>query len=176
MSDQDKLSPSSPDSSSASESPSPDALDSGSIREIARGLHSLRQLSEDGKRSGEVAISQGRFREQTMITAIDRNTAEMRQLRGAVDRALRLMREVLRSERQTLEGTAKKLEDITGKFQVQPIDEAEVTQRYLKRWFVTTVVPWAMRHGLLLKVLGFALAAAAAAVGFFEALIHKVKH
>lgn len=107
-----------------------------------------------------------------MVNAIEKNTAAVKGLSVTVDRALRLQREVVRAERQVLEGAAKKLEDATGKFQTPAPLEDEITSRGIKlRW--ATLAKYAP---IVAKIVGLVVTAAAAAYGFFEAIVHKFRH
>lgn len=171
MSDTD--SPSQPPSSaSSSASGSRSALDSSSAAALTRALEGVRHDLGDLKQLMTTALKQYEFALRSSTNATDKSTMEVAALRGSIDRALKLMREVVRSQGQIVEGATKKLEDVTGKFQTMNPDTDEISAQHIKlRW--STLAKWAP---VVAKVAGLIVAGAAAAYGFFEALVHRFRH
>jgi hypothetical protein len=178
-------------SGSSSGSPSRDALDSSSARKLTEAINGLRDELWRVREQQRALAAHSDDRTANSENAIRRNEAELSRLGARIEMIIKLVREVMASERSVTDGAVKKLEAAalqneasaraikeSGAFPIYPPPkkeaEDEITAEHLKvRW--STLGGLLVKHGWIIARAFFVLAAFAAFVwSFFRQLVHRL--
>lgn len=148
-----------------------DDLNNADVRALVAALHGVRQDLADIKAQNASNAKLAGFQDRAHTNAIDKLTARLDRLVDRVERGMKLNREV---GHEIAQGVVAVVKEETGKHRLPaPIDEAEVTQRFLRRWFFSQAVPWLVARGVFFKVFAVLTALAGAAWALLSRIAHK---